>query len=111
MSSLRQLVSATTPDSISTANIRRVLKASIINLWASTVTVTDTIACFLDQTEIMAAGTANVRAAAVGLINVSDDQLLFNTVVGRGDLRLPTVVTTSQIQLLSVEPIDPFGPA
>jgi len=105
MSSLRQLVSATTPDSISTANIRRVLVASVVNLWASTVTVTDTIALFLDQTEIMAAGTANVRAAALGLVNTSDDQLVFGTVVGQGDLRIPTTVTTSQIQLLSVEPI------
>jgi len=105
MASLRQLVPATTGDSLSTANIRRVLRASIVNLFVSTVTVTDTVALFLDQVEIMAAGTANVRAAALGLVSVNEDQLVFNTLVGRGDLRMPTVVTTSQIQLISVEPI------
>ena len=105
MASLRQLVSATSGDSLSTTNIRRVLRASIVNLFVSTVTVTDTVALFLDQVEIMASGTANVRAAALGLVAISDDQLVFNTLVGRGDLRMPTVVTTSQIQLISVEPI------
>ena len=103
MASLRQLVSATTPDSISTAQIRVVNFLSRVNLWASTVTVTDTIALFLNNTEIMAPGTANVRAAALGLVNTSDDQLVFNSLVGKGTLRIPTVVTTSQIQLLSVE--------
>jgi len=105
MASLRQLVAATTGDSLSTTNSRRVLRASIVNLFVSTVTVTDTVALFLDQVEIMASGTANVRAAALGLVSVNEDQLVFNTLVGRGDLRMPTVVTTSQIQLISVEPI------
>ena len=107
MATLRQLVSASDPDAISTSNIRRVTRPSVVNLWASSVTVTDTIALFLGETEIMPAGTCNVRAAALGLIHVSDDQLVFNHVVGRGvgDLRVPTVVTTSMIQMLSVEPI------
>ncbi len=106
MASLRQLVSASIADSIATQNIRTIVVASIVSLFASTVTVTDTIALFYGQTEIMPAGTANVRAAALGLVVVSDDQLVFATVVLPGaDLRIPTVVTTSQIQLLSVEPI------
>lgn len=105
MASLRQLVSATTPDSISTANIRRVLRASMVNLFATSVTVTDSIALFLDQTEIMAPGPVNVSAAALGMVDTNRDQLVFNSVVGRGDLRIPTTVTASMIQLLSVEPI------
>jgi len=106
MASFRLLVAATTPDAISTANIRRVLRPSIVNFWATAVTVTDELSLFLDNTEIMASGTANVTAAALGLVSTNEDQLVFNTVVGRGDLRVPVgVLTTSLILLISVEPI------
>lgn len=106
MASLRLLVSAVSGDVIATENIRRVEQPSVVNLWASAVTVTDELALFLDKTEIMPAGTANVRAAAVGLVNTDNDQLIFDTVVGAGDLRIPVpTLTTSLILLLSVEPI------
>lgn len=106
MASLRLLISAVTPDALANSNIRRILAASIINLWATAVTVTDELSLFLDNTEIMASGTANVSAAAAGMVDTSRDQLVFGTVVGRGDLRIPVgVLTTSLIVLLSVEPI------
>jgi len=105
VASLRQVVTSDTPDSISTSNIRRVLRPSVVNLWVSTGIVTDSVSLFLDQTEIMAAGPANISDATLALIKTSDDQLVFNSVVGRGDLRIPTVVATAQGQLLSVEPI------
>jgi len=108
MASLRQLVSAVTPDAISTANIRRLgAMQYLVNMWATAVTVTDEIALFLDNTEIMASGTANVAAAAVGMVDTDRDQLVFNTVVwGPGDLRIPVgTLTTSLIFLISVEPI------
>ncbi len=106
MASLRLLVSAITPDALSNSNIRRILAPSIINLWATTVTVTDELALFLDNTEIMASGTANVSAAASGMVDTARDQLVFDTVVGKGDVRIPVgVLTTSLILLLSVEPI------
>ena len=51
-------------------------------------------------------GTANVRAAALGLVLSSDDQLVFNSVVGPGTLRLPvSTLTTSLIFIISVEPV------
>jgi len=105
MATLRQLVTGITPDSISTANIRRVLRPSVVNLWVSSSAVEDTVALFLDQTEIMAAGPANVTVTSLGLIDVQQDQLIFNSVVGRGDLRIPTVTTLGQQQMISVEPI------
>jgi len=101
----RALVAAVTADALSTANIRRVLRPSVINFWASCVTLTDNIALFLDNTELMAPGIMNIHAAALSLINISDDQLVFNTVLGRGDLRIPVgVLTTSLIFHISVEP-------
>lgn len=105
MSSLRALVSATNNDAISAETIREVFVASVVNLWASCVTVTDTIGLRLGKTVIMEDGTLNIHAAALGLVNTSDDQLVFNSVIGPGLLRLPCVVNTSLIFLLSVEPI------
>jgi len=106
VASRRLLVSAVTADALSDQIIRIVEAPSVVNMWASAVTVTDTIGLFLGKTSIMDEGTANVRAAAVGLVVTSDDQLVFNSVVGAGDLRIPIgLLTTSLIFLISVEPI------
>ena len=105
MSSRRALVSATTNDALSDQDIRTVEVPSVVNLWASCVTVTDTIGLRLDKTIIMDDGTCNIRAAAIGIVDSSTEQLIFNSVVGPGQLRLPVTVTTSLIFLISVEPI------
>ena len=106
MSSRRLLVSAVTNDAIADQDIRTVEVPSVVNMWASAVTVTDTIGLRLDKTIIMDDGTANVRAAALGLVLVNDDQLVFNSVVGPGTLRVPVAtLTTSLIFIISVEPI------
>jgi len=107
MASLRILVSAVTTDAIATRNIRLIDQASVVNLWASCVTVTDEIGLNLGSITLMDPSTMNIRAAAVGLVHTSDDQLIFNLVVGpgAGDLAIPVpTVTTSCIFLLSVEP-------
>jgi len=105
MASRRALVSATTTDALVNELIKDVEVASVVNMWASAVTVTDTVGLSLDKTTIMAPGTANVSAAALGMVDTSRDQLVFNSVVGVGKLRMPWTVTTSGIFLLSVEPI------
>jgi len=106
MSSRRLLVSAVTNDALADQDIRTVEVPSVVNLWASAVTVTDTIGLRLDKTIIMDDGTANVRAAALGLVNIQDDQLVFDSVVGPGTLRVPVAtLTTSLILIISVEPI------
>lgn len=105
MASRRALVGSTTNDALSDQDIRSVESPSVVNLWATTVTVTDTIGLRLDKTIIMDDGTANVSAAAAGMIDTGRDQLVFDTVVGPGTLRLPVTVGTSAIYLISVEPI------
>ncbi len=104
MASRRALVSATTNDALSDQDIRTVLAPSVVNLFASSVTVTDTVGLRLDKTIIMDDGTCNVRAAAIGIVG-QDEQLIFDSVVGEGQLRMPWTVGTSGIYLLSVEPI------
>jgi len=106
VASRRLLVSAVTGDAISAEDIRDVDEPSVVDLWASCVTVTDQIGLRLGKTIIMDDGTMNIHAAALGLVNVSDDQLVFNSVVGAGQLRIPVpILTTSLIFILSVNPI------
>jgi len=106
MSSRRLLVSAVTNDAIADQDIRTVEVASVVNMWASSVTVSDTIGLRLDKTIIMDDGTANVSAAALGQVSTNEDQLVFNSVVGPGTLRVPVAtLTTSLIFIISVEPI------
>jgi len=106
MASRRLLVSAVTNDALADQDIRTVEVPSVVNLWAAAVTISDTIGLRLDKTIIMDDGTANVSAAALGLVQVQEDQLVFNAVVGAGTLRVPVAtLTTSLIFIISVEPI------
>jgi len=107
MASLRILVSAVTTDAISTRNIRLIDQLSVVNMWASCVTVTDEIGLALGSVTLMDPSTMNIRAAAVGLVLTEADQLIMDLVVGpdAGDLAIPVpTLTTSCIFLLSVEP-------
>lgn len=106
MATRRLLISATSGDVLANEEIRNVREPSVVNLWATTVTVTDTLGLELDSTIIMPSGTANVSAAAVGMVDTGRDQLVFDTIVGEGTLRIPVpILTTSLIFLLSVEPV------
>lgn len=108
MASLRLLISAVDPDVISSRNIRLIDEVSVVNMWGSCVTVTDTIGMNLGKVSIMDQGTLNIHAAALGLVHSDADQLVFNALVGpgAGDLQVPVeTLTTSLIVLLSVEPV------
>jgi len=105
MSSRRIDVGAVTNDAISTDEIRRVEVPSVVNMWASCVTNGDTIGLLLNKTEIMATDEMNIEISA-DVIDVARDQLVFDTVVGEGQLRVPIGVVTTEVQfLLSVEPV------
>jgi len=99
-------VSAVTNDALADQDIRDVLGPSVVNLFAAAVTISDFIGLRLDKTIIMDDGTANVSAAALGQVSTNEDQLVFDSLVGRGTLRVPvSVLTTSLIFIVSVEPI------
>jgi len=105
MSARRLLVAATTSDAVSDEDIRTVTNPSTVSLFASCVTLTDNVGLRLDKTIIMDDGIVNIHAAALSLINLSDDGLVLDTIVGPGTLRIPVTVTTSAIIHLIVEPI------
>jgi len=106
MSSRRLLIAATNSDALSDQDIRTIDEPSIVSLWAACVTLTDNIGLRLNKTLMMDDGICNIHAAALSLINISDDQLVFGMAVGLGELRIPVVVTTSLIFHLVVEPLE-----
>ena len=78
---------------------------SVVNMWASCVTNGDTIGLLLNRTEIMPTDEMNIEISG-DVIDTSRDQLVFSTVVGAGQLRVPVGAVTTEVQfLLSVEPI------
>jgi len=105
MSSRRIDVGTVTNDAISTDEIRRVEVPSVVNMWASCVTNGDTIGLLLNKTEIMATDEMNIEISA-DVIDTGRDQLVFDTVVGEGQLRVPIGAVSTEVQfLLSVEPV------
>jgi hypothetical protein len=105
MASQRVVVAAIIGDAIADEEIRRVDVPSRVNFWASCVTKGDQLAVLLNRTEILPAGNLNIEVSA-DVIDTSRDQLLFGTVVGRGQLRVPVPAVTTELQfLLSVEPL------
>lgn len=105
MASRRIDVASATNDAISTEEIRRIETPSVVNLFASCVTNGDSIGLQLNKTEIMATDECNIESSA-DVIDTSRDQLVFNTFVGRGQLRIPIGAVTTELQfLLSVEPV------
>lgn len=105
MASRRLGVVAVTGDAISTEEIRRVDRLSFVNFWAASVTNGDQVGLSLNRTEIMPAGECNIELSA-DVIDTDRDQLVFQSLVGAGQLRVPVPVLTTELQfLLSVEPV------
>jgi len=105
VSARRLLVAASTSDALSDQDIRTVDAPSVVDLFAGCVTLSDNIGLRLDKTIIMDDGICNIRAAAISVVLIDQDQLVFGAVVGAGTLRVPVTVTTSLIFHLSVEPV------
>ena len=105
MASRRIDVAAATNNALADEEIRKVDVPSVVNLWASCVTNGDSIGLTLGKTTIMETDECNIEASA-DVIDTSRDQLVFNTVVGPGELRVPIGAVTTEMQfLISVEPI------
>jgi hypothetical protein len=104
MASRRLGITATTNDALANEDIRLVEVLSQINFWASSVTNGDQVGLRLNKTIIMDDGEVNTIAGDV--IAVETDQLVFNTVVGPGQIKVPVPTLTTELQfLISVEPV------
>jgi len=104
MASRRLGVGAVTNDALANEDIRLVEVLSRVNFWASSVTNGDLAGLRLNKTIIMDDGEVNTIAGDI--IDTSMDQLVFNTVVGPGQLKVPVPTVTTELQfLISVEPV------
>jgi len=105
MASRRLGITAVTADALSDEDIRNIERPSVVNLWASCVTNGDRIGLRLNRSIIMDDGEANVEASA-DVIDTERDQLVFNSVVPVGRLRVPVPTVTTEIQfIVTVDPV------
>jgi len=110
MASRRLGVGGTTADALSDEDIRLVERLSMLNFSASSVTNGDLVGVRLNKTIIMDDGECNTIAGDI--IDVPMDRLIANSVVGRGQLKVPVPTLTTELQFwISVEPILPGMPS
>lgn len=101
MPSLRFRVSATTSDALANRKFSVVpALGAILNLWAACVTTTDTFGVSIGDRDIMVNGSLMNIEAAADVIDNDRDQLVFNELIGGGQLFLPATVTTEAQFLL-----------
>lgn len=101
MPSLRFNVSATSDDVLANRKFSTVpAGGAILNLWASCVTVTDAFGLSIGDRDIMVTGSLMNIEASADVIDTDRDQLVFNELVGGGQLFLPVSALTTQCQFL-----------
>jgi len=106
MASRRIGVGAVTADALSVEDIRLVEVASVVNLMVSSVTNGDLVGLRLNKTIILDNSECNTIAGDI--IDADMDRMVFNSVVGPGQLKIPVPTLTTELQfLISVEPILP----
>lgn len=75
---------------------------AIVNLWASSVTNGDTFGLSIGDRDIVVNGTEMNIEIAADVIDIARDQMVFNEVVGPGQLFLPVTVTTEAQFILHI---------
>lgn len=106
MASLRFSTGVVNPDLLAAEDIRMVLGPSVVNLAVSSVTNGDTVGLRLNKTIILDTGECNTIAGDI--VDPFMDRLVANSVVGRGNLRIPVGAVTTELQgIIFVEPILP----
>jgi len=95
MPSLRFIVPATTTDAMANRKFNVIpAGGAILNMWGTSVTVTDTFGLSVGDRDIIVGGSvANVTSAA-GVVDTDRDQLIFNEEVDGGQIFLPATLTT-----------------
>lgn len=95
MPTLRFRVAATTTDALANRKFNVVpAGGAIANLWASCVTNSDTFSFSIGDRDIMVTSPMNIEASTT-VIDNDRDQLVFNELIGPGQLFLPVTVTTA----------------
>jgi len=92
--------SATSTDALAARKFNTIPSpGAIINLWASGATAADNFGFSVGQSEVCVQGTEANIEVAVDVVDVQRDQILFDEVVGPGQMFLP-VTATAEMQFL-----------
>lgn len=95
MPTIRTAPTATNADVLSNLKFSVIpARGAILNLWASSATNGDTFGLSIGDRDIIVNGTElNVEASA-DVIDTDRDQMVFNEIIGGGQLFLPVTLTT-----------------
>jgi len=95
-----RFASATSTDALSTRKFSVVpVGGAVLNLWASGATASDSWGVSIGDRDIFVNGSEVNIEIAVDVVDVQRDQLVFNELIGGGQLFLP-VTATAEIQFL-----------
>jgi len=103
MPTIRVAPAATTTDALANVKFNVIPGGgAIVNMWAASVTNGDTFGLSIGDRDIVVNGTELNIEVAADCIDVSRDQVVFNEVVGPGQLFLPVTLTTEAQFLIHI---------
>lgn len=103
MPSIRQRVSATTGNALSTQKFRIVPGlGALLSLWIAGVTATDNYGLAIGNQDIVVQGTTVNIEASADVIDIDRDQVVFQEQIPGGELFMPVTVTTEAQFLIAL---------
>lgn len=108
MPTLKFRTAATIADTLASKQFRDVpAGGAVLNVWLSTVTITDTWGLSIGPRIIAINGSVANIEASTGVVDTARDQVVFNELVPQGTLQMPMTVTTAMNALIVWKPIIP----
>jgi len=100
MPSIKVVPQATTTDALATKKFNVIPPGgAILNLWASGATAGDSLGLAIGDRDLIVQGTEVNLESNTDVCDTARDQLLFNEVIGPGQLYMPCTLTT-EMQIL-----------
>jgi hypothetical protein len=98
---LKFKVSATTTDALSNRKFNVIpAGGAILNMWASTATAADDFGLSVGDRDVVVQGTPINLESANEVIDTDRDQVVFQEIVGPGQMFLPATVTADSSFLI-----------
>jgi len=106
MPSIKIANQATSANALNGLKFSTLAGPALVSLWATCVTVTDTISFSIGQKDVLNLGAPNIETGAVDVVSTDRDQIVFAEPGGSGDeLFLPVTVTTAAALLVLIDEI------
>lgn len=102
MPSIKVANQATATNAVNGLKFSKLSAPALLSLYASAVTVTDTIGLSVGSEDFLVDAGPNIEASA-DVVDTNRDQILFSEPVPDGDIFLPVVATTAVNFLLVIE--------